>query len=68
MLLAFSSCTSQTEFGKCVGYDDKKDSNLVYKVSGWNLIVGLIFSEMVIPPILVFVNELECPIGVVNGR
>lgn len=66
LILALSllaGCTSHTEFGPCVGAFDEKDPHLVYKISGWNLGMGLIFFEMIIPPILVITDVTFCPIG-----
>lgn len=62
-LVLLSACTSKTEFGPCVGVTDDKDPKLTYKVSVWNAALGVIFSEMILPPILVLANETYCPIA-----
>jgi hypothetical protein len=48
----------------CVGFNsqDERDSTLVYKVSTRNLVVGIIFVEMIAPPVIVALNELWCPV------
>lgn len=62
-LATLAGCTSHTEFGPCVGAFDEKDPKLVYKISGWNLAMALIFFEIIAPPIIVVVDETFCPIG-----
>ncbi len=61
--LLASGCTSQTEYGKCVGVSDKQKPELEYKPSILNLVVGIIFMEFVVPPIIVAVDEFYCPVG-----
>lgn len=62
-VMLLSACTSSTEYGKCVGAFDEKDPKLEYKVSAWNLAIGIIFFELVAPPIFVVVDETFCPVG-----
>ena len=62
-VLLLAGCTSRTEFGPCIGLADDKDPKLIYKVSGWNIAMGIIFIEMIVPPILVATDETFCPIG-----
>lgn len=63
LCVAIAGCTSRNEFGPCIGAFDDKDPHIIYKVSGWNLAMGLIFIEMILPPILVVTDETFCPIG-----
>jgi hypothetical protein len=58
-----TSCASKTEFGQCVGINDKKDPTLEYKYSTRNIVIGTIFFEMLFPPFIIAFNELECPVG-----
>lgn len=58
-----SGCTSTTVFGPCVGMFDDKDPALVYKLSAWNIGVGIVFAEMIIPPIVVIADETFCPVS-----
>lgn len=62
-LVSLCACTSKTEFGNCVGVGEDKKPNLEYKLSTWNIAMGVIFFEMVAPPILVVVGETYCPVG-----
>lgn len=63
-LTLLCACTSKTEFGNCVGAFDDKDPKLTYKLSGKNVFLGVVGSElMLIPPIVVLVNETFCPVG-----
>lgn len=63
-LVGLMGCTSKTEFGPCVGLADDKDPKLTYKVSTGNLVVAVVFSEMIVPPIVVALNELYCPVEI----
>lgn len=61
---ALTGCEQSNQFGPCVGAFDDKDPALVYKLSDWNLTIGLIFVALIAPPILVITNETFCPVGV----
>jgi hypothetical protein len=58
-----AGCTSRTEYGQCVGLSDDKDPALHYKVSIWNAFLSVVFVETIIVPIIVVVDEIECPVG-----
>lgn len=62
---ALVACESKTEYGKCVGMgeDELKDPNLRYKISTRNLIVGLVFIELLAPPVIVVLDKFECPVA-----
>ena len=62
-LFALVGCTSRTDLGPCIGAFDERDPNLIYKVSGWNIAMGIIFMEMIIPPVIVIADETLCPVG-----
>lgn len=64
VLLVFSSCTSSNELGKCVGISQGQDPKLNYELSIWNAALGIIFFEMIIPPIMVLHHETYCPVSV----
>lgn len=61
--LILAGCESSTQFGNCVGISDKQNPKLEYKVSARNLIVGILFAEVIVPPIIVVTNETYCPVG-----
>lgn len=64
LLTAFlAGCTSSTEHGKCIGAFDDKDPKLTYKLSIWNTFLAIIFSETIIVPIWVVVDEALCPVA-----
>jgi hypothetical protein len=65
--LLITACTSKTEYGDCVGAFDDKDASLKYRLSGLNVTLGIIFAELIIPPVLVIANETWCPAGLKNG-
>jgi hypothetical protein len=63
--LLLTGCENHNDFGPCVGVgEDQKDPKLSYKVSGWNVAMGVIFFEFIAPPIIVITDELYCPSGV----
>lgn len=62
-LALVSGCVSRTEYGSCVGIYQKRNPKLEYKLSARNLAVGIIFFELIAPPIVVAVDETYCPIG-----
>lgn len=61
--LLLTGCTTETPYGNCIGIDDNKDPALIYKIDEWNVFLGIIFSESLIVPIIVIVDDLYCPIG-----
>lgn len=63
LMLFLSSCSSATQYGKCIGLNGKEDPKLEYKYNGWNIALGILFVEMVIPPVIVLIDELKCPVG-----
>jgi len=63
LLVLLSGCTTRTEYGNCIGAFDDKNPSLVYKLSTWNLIIGVFFIGMVVPPIVVVADETLCPVG-----
>lgn len=58
-----AGCTTHTKYGDCVGLGDDQNKNLHYKLSGWNLAIGIIFFETVVVPIVVILDDAVCPIG-----
>ena len=64
LVVLLTGCTSNTEFGLCVGIGEDKNPNLVYKVSAWNVALGILFFELILPPVFVAADEFYCPVGV----
>ena len=62
-LILLASCTQTTKFGECVGINDTRQDNLVYKANSTNIVVGVIFSETVVVPLVVIFSDLYCPIS-----
>jgi hypothetical protein len=62
-----SGCTSETEFGACIGAFDDKRPELIYKVSANNLVWGILGFSLVAPPIFVIVDQFHCPVGKKEG-
>lgn len=64
MVLLFTGCTSSTPHGQCVGINGVEDPKLRYEYNATNIVIGVIFMEMVVPPVIVVLNELKCPVAV----
>jgi len=58
-----SGCVSRTDYGQCVGLGDKQNPKLRYRVSARNVIVGIVFVELIAPPVYVVLDETFCPVG-----
>jgi len=65
LALLLSACVSSTPYGDCVGAFDQAEMkpDLKYKVSTRNVVMAVVFSEMIVPPIIVILNETHCPVG-----
>lgn len=63
LLLALAGCTSSTPYGECIGAFDQERPELVYKPSVRNIVVGILFFELIVPPVVVLVDEIKCPVG-----
>ena len=58
-----TGCETRTEYGECVGLGEDQNPTLHYKVSAQNVVVGILFSEMIAPPAVVLLSETYCPVG-----
>ncbi len=56
-------CTSNTGYGYCVGVFDEKDNLKIYKLSAMNLVIAIVFFELIVPPVIVAADETFCPVG-----
>ena len=63
VLLLLSGCTRATQYGPCIGLNDTADPKLRYRYSAWNIAMGILFFEMIVPPLVVVLDVLQCPIG-----
>lgn len=61
-VLFLAGCTARTEYGDCVGVADEKDPALVYKLDIWNTVVGIVFVETIVVPMVVLANQTFCPV------
>lgn len=71
-MILLSACKSEvtlpneTEPVQCVGFNTseaERDSTLVYKISARNVVVGILFAELIVPPVIVALDELWCPVA-----
>ena len=66
--LFLTGCESERSINgttvSCIGLNSDPLPGVTYKYSTRNIVVGIIFSEMVIPPVIVAFNELQCPVSV----
>jgi hypothetical protein len=63
LVALLAGCTSKTEYGQCIGAFDDKRPELHYKASAKNIVMAIIFSETIIVPVVVAVDETMCPDG-----
>lgn len=63
ILLLSAGCTSSNEYGPCVGIGADRDPKLSYRLSAWNIAMGVIFVEFLVPPIMVAAEQAYCPVG-----
>jgi hypothetical protein len=58
-----SGCESRTDYGSCVGLGEDQNPKLHYRLSAQNVVIGIVFFELLAPPIIVATNETFCPTG-----
>lgn len=63
LAIGLSGCESETKYGKCIGLDGDESPGLHYHPSTRNIIIGVLFFELIVPPIAVVVEEFQCPDG-----
>lgn len=63
VLLLATSCTSKTEYGRCIGINEIERPELIYKPSVKNIMLGAFFFQMILPPIFVLGDQFYCPVG-----
>lgn len=61
--LSLMGCTTETEYGKCVGILDDKDPSLKYEADVGNIAIGAVLFETVVVPAVVLLKDLQCPVG-----
>ena len=64
LLVIISGCTSRTSLGECTGIQGPKNPKLIYEYSYWNILMGFIFSETIIVPVVIVFDALKCPVAV----
>lgn len=63
LVVLMMGCASGNKYGKCIGLNGKEKPTLEYEYSTWNVVWGIIGFELLIPPVIVLMNELKCPVG-----
>lgn len=63
LLATLAACESERPEGKCIGLNGKPKPGVEYEYSTGNIIVGVVFMEMIAPPIIVLLDELKCPVS-----
>lgn len=58
-----AACTSETQFGPCIGAFDDRAPGLRYEVSTKNVVLACIFFETVFVPVIVAAKEVRCPVS-----
>jgi hypothetical protein len=59
-----TGCRSEVNKIPCVGLNGKKQAGVEYEYSTLNIVLGIIFVETVIVPVVVVLDRLECPVWV----
>jgi hypothetical protein len=63
LFLFIFGCTSRTRYGECIGISDSENPALVYKISKWNVFLGIVFWETIIVPVWITLWEIKCPVA-----
>lgn len=58
-----AGCTFSNDYGECIGLDDQEQPHLKYEISTWNIVMGVLFVEMLVPPVVVALEATKCPTG-----
>lgn len=68
--ILLTGCRTEAEInGKmypCVGASGGRNPTLMYKISTRNVVVGVIFIETIVVPVVVYLEYLECPVGTIT--
>lgn len=62
-LLFIAGCTSNTEYGECIGVAQEHNPDLKYEYDLTNIVIAIIFSETIIVPVIIIATDLKCPTG-----
>jgi hypothetical protein len=73
LTIAIAGCQSVSTLpdgrnAACVGINGVKDPQYVYNYSVRNIVLGIIFIELIIPPVIILFDELQCPVGYVGVK
>ena len=63
LIVMLAACTSETSLGPCIGAFDDGDPKLFYRANAWNIAMAIVFVELIIPTVVVVVNETKCPVA-----
>lgn len=66
-LTLIAGCQSRTDYGSCIGLGEKQNPALRYRLSARNIAIGVVFIELIVPPIVVATDETFCPVGPADG-
>lgn len=65
--LTLTACESErTIDGKtvsCAGLNQEPTPGYQYKLSARNIIVGVLFAQLIAPPVIVALEEYKCPVA-----
>lgn len=64
--LLLAGCVSETPLGKCVGLNGGERLDRRYEYSARNVVLGVVFAEVIAPPVIVALNELKCPVEAIT--
>jgi hypothetical protein len=58
----FAGCRTEVNKVPCIGLNGKKQAGVEYQYSTLNIVLGIIFVETIIVPVIVVLEGLECPV------
>lgn len=67
LLTMMQACTSSVPINgrevPCIGAFEEPDPRYVYKANVKNIVLAIIFVEMVIPTVVIILDETRCPVS-----
>lgn len=60
-------CQGRTDLGDCVGIGAKQNPQFEYRASTRNVVLGIVFVETIVVPIVIAADEFYCPVEIADG-
>lgn len=66
LCLALAGCESHRAAGCCIGLNGDSVPGVKYEYSARNIIIGVAGIELIVPPVIVVLKELKCPVSTIK--